>query len=115
VLRELAAALRAYGRLARSKEIDRDALKADVDHHLAEANEHQGAVTEILRADPAEPSDAWPLRGELVTHLDRLRNELSPAPPRLGGDRPATAKQSWFRPVRAAMSRWRKRSNSGPQ
>ena len=82
VLRELAAALRAYGQLARSKSVDRDALKRDVDHHLDEASEHQGEVREVLRADPSAPSTSWPLRGELVTHLERLRGELYPAPQR---------------------------------
>jgi hypothetical protein len=81
VLHELAAALRAYGRLARSKSVDRDALKTDVDQHLVGAGEHQREVTDVLRADPSAPSVGWPLRGELVTHLDRLRSELLPTAP----------------------------------
>jgi uncharacterized membrane protein YgaE (UPF0421/DUF939 family) len=114
VLRELAAALRAYGRLARSKEVDRDALKADVDRHLSEANEHQGAVKEILRADPDEPSTAWPLRGELVTHLDRLRNELYPAAPRAQNPDGASPQRDWRRAVRALLDRLRIPRNGPP-
>jgi uncharacterized membrane protein YccC len=130
VLRELAAALRAYGQLARSKSVDRTALKADVDRHLDEATEHQGVVTDILRADPDTPSAGWPLRGELVTHLDRLRSQLRPAPPRGAGDRGAgdrgagdrgagtgregggsggASLDAWRRPLRAVIGRWRRR------
>jgi uncharacterized membrane protein YgaE (UPF0421/DUF939 family) len=104
VLRELAAAMRAYGGLARSKSVDRAALKADVDRHLAEAGERHGAVADVLRADPAAPSAGWPVRGELVTHLNRLRSYLHPAPPR--PDRAGIARPpTWRRPVRAVV-RW---------
>jgi hypothetical protein len=81
-LRELAAALRAYGRLARSKAVDRDSLKAEVDRHLAGASDRQEEVAETLRSEAAAPSPAWPLRGELMSHLQRLRASLQPAPPR---------------------------------
>ncbi len=107
VLRELAAALRPYGQLARSKSVDRDSLKADVDRHLAEATEHQSEVADVLRADPAAPSHAWPLRGELVTHLDRLRNELHPAPPRKDRRAQVAQPQSWHRRLRAMIDHWR--------
>jgi len=107
VLRELAAVLRAYGRLARSKSVDRDRLKADVDHHLARASDRQDEAADVLRADPDGPSVGWPLRGELVTHLDRLRNELSPAPPR--PDHRAEAAAIWRHPLRAIGDRWRRR------
>jgi len=110
VLRELAAALRAYGRLARSKSVDRGSLKSAVDHHLAAAGEHQGVVTDILRADPTVPSKAWPLRGELVTHLDRLRTELHPSPPKDGARTGVTAGKR-RRPARAIPGRWRRRRN----
>jgi hypothetical protein len=80
-LRELAAALRAYGRLARSKSVDRDSLKAEVDRHLAGATERQAEVSETLHAGAAS-TPAWPLRGELLSHLERLRRSLQPAPPR---------------------------------
>ena len=107
VLHELAAAVRAYGALAHTN-TDRGSLKSDVDRHLAAANEHQGTVTEVLRADPAAPSNGWPLRGELVTHLDRLRTELQPRPPKRHG-RTGVEAQKWSRPVSAIVSRWRRR------
>jgi hypothetical protein len=34
----------------------------------------------VLAADPAERPVGWPLRGELVSHIDRLRSELEPGP-----------------------------------
>jgi uncharacterized membrane protein YgaE (UPF0421/DUF939 family) len=108
-LRELAAALRAYGQLARSKSVDRGALKADVDRHLASATEHHGEVADILRADPATPSPGWPLRGELVTHLDRLRSELHPAPPRQDGGVRTAQPEAWRHPIRAIVGKWRHR------
>ena len=32
----------------------------------------------MLAADPAKQPDGWPLRGEILAHLDRLRSELEP-------------------------------------
>ena len=110
VLRELAAAVRAYAALARTKTVDRGSLKSDVDQHLTAANDHQGNVAEILRADPAAPSSGWPLRGELVTHLDRLRTELQPGPPKQHG-RTGANSQKWRRPVDATVGRWRRRGH----
>lgn len=81
-LRELAGALRAYGRLARSKAIDRNSLKAQVDQHLSGAGERQAEVADTLRTDIPPSSPGWPLRGELMVHLERLRAALQPAPPR---------------------------------
>jgi uncharacterized membrane protein YgaE (UPF0421/DUF939 family) len=109
VLRELAAVLRAYGRLAHSRSVDRDALKTDVDRHLAEAAEHQVAVADVLRTDPAATSVVWPLRGELVTHLDRLRNELRPAPPQSGRQARAAPPETWRHAIRALVDGWRRR------
>jgi len=113
VLRELAAVLRAYARLARSKSVDRDAMKAEVDRHLAEATQRQRAVADTLRADPAVWSVGWPLRGELITELDRLRTELHPAPPRTGRLAIAAQTMSWHHPFRAMVLSWRRRRVGG--
>jgi uncharacterized membrane protein YgaE (UPF0421/DUF939 family) len=107
LLRDLAVALRAFGHLARSKSVDRDALKSTVDRHLAEAGEHRGEVDDALRSDPAPASSGWPLRGELLAHLDRLRAELHPPPQRR--DRPVRAvePEAWGRRIRdATRLRW---------
>jgi uncharacterized membrane protein YgaE (UPF0421/DUF939 family) len=109
VLRELAGALRSYGRLARSKSIDRTALKADIDRHLAEATNRQHTLADVMRADPAAPSSGWPVRGELVTHLDRLRNELYPAPARATAQAEASRPDRWRHPARTATAWWRSR------
>ena len=105
VLRELAAVVRSYGRLARSKAVDRSALKADIDRHLAAAAEYQKAAADVLRTDANTHPVAWPLRGELVIHLDRLRNELRPAPPVADG-RTGQRPNVWRLPLRAIRG-WR--------
>jgi hypothetical protein len=111
VLRELGAALRAYGRLARSKSVDRDELKADVDRHLADATDRQSEVDDVMRTDHTAESAGWSLRGELVTHLDRLRHELYPGPPRADRTIMATRPETWRHPIRAARGWWRRRAN----
>ena len=77
VLTELAAAVRVYGRL--SVEHDparRHQLEDDLNRHLADAEARQDQLSELLGTDPAAEPVGWPLRGELVSHLDRLRSEL---------------------------------------
>ncbi|MBO0823413.1 MAG: FUSC family protein, partial [Actinobacteria bacterium] len=39
----------------------------------------QDKLSALLAADPAERPAAWPLRGELVSHMDRFRHELETA------------------------------------
>lgn len=108
VLRELAAVLRPYGRLARSKEVDRDALKADVDRHLEQATQRHETAAERLRSDPESAPSGWPLRGELISHLDRLRTQLEP--PSRHEPRPVDGeRESRRRPIRAATAWVRRR------
>ena len=77
VLRQLAAAVRVYGRLAATQEPGRQReLEAELEQYLAAAEEQQDQLSEVLRTDPAAKPVGWPLRGELVSHLDRLRKEL---------------------------------------
>jgi len=114
VLRELAGALRSYGRLALSKSVDREALKADVDRRLAGAAERQRTVAETLHTETADPAAGWPLRGELVNHLERLRSELYPSPPQPQTLAGAAQPETWRHPIRAILGRWRRRgSRSG--
>jgi uncharacterized membrane protein YgaE (UPF0421/DUF939 family) len=54
--------------------------------HLAEAHRHQDDLADLLRTDPDERPDGWPLRGEILAHVDRLRNELEPRRPPERGD-----------------------------
>jgi uncharacterized membrane protein YgaE (UPF0421/DUF939 family) len=114
VLRELAAVLRPYGRLARSESVDRDAMKAEVDRRLAQAEKGQREVAELLRGEPAAPSAGWPLRGELVSHLDRLRTQLAPPPPR-PSRRDVAAADMRRHPVRRAVGWVRRRRGERAQ
>jgi uncharacterized membrane protein YgaE (UPF0421/DUF939 family) len=89
VIAELAASVRAYGQLI---EADPEpfsaplaqaepALSSALEDHLEEAQRQQDRLADLLAADPAERPDGWPLRGEILAHVDRLRNELQPRHP----------------------------------
>jgi hypothetical protein len=101
VLAELAAAVLTFGRLARAHApADRDQVRAELQRHLDAAREHQDRLSELLGTDPAQRPVGWPLRGEVIAHLDRLRLELQAgaglAPPHRRRPR------SWRRPLQAA-------------
>jgi hypothetical protein len=51
-----------------------DQLTAE--RYLAAAADQQDRLSELLGTDPAARPVGWPLRGELISHLDRLRGEL---------------------------------------
>ncbi|HEY1625428.1 MAG TPA: FUSC family protein [Streptosporangiaceae bacterium] len=46
--------------------------------HLSEAHRRQDQLAEALSTDPHQRPEGWPLRGEILAHVDRLRNELDP-------------------------------------
>ena len=89
VIAELAASVRAYGQLietdpepfAESVAQAEPALSLVLEDHLEEAQRQQDRLADLLAADPAERPDGWPLRGEILAHLDRLRSELQPRRP----------------------------------
>jgi uncharacterized membrane protein YgaE (UPF0421/DUF939 family) len=107
VLRQLAAAVRSYGRLATVPDTAvRRQLEAELEQYLAAAQDEQNRLSELLGTDPAARPVGWPLRGELISHLDRLRNELEAGKP---GDRTLRRRVcSWRRPRQAG--RWQPRS-----
>lgn len=77
-LGELAAALGDYSRLAVvTNPAESELTESDLRHHLNAAGDRQDQLSELLGVDPAAQPVGWPLRGELVSHLDRLRTELS--------------------------------------
>ena len=86
VIAELAASVRAYGQLIETDPEPFDtpgaqaepALSLVLEDHLAEARRQQDRLADLLAADPAERPDGWPLRGEILAHVDRLRRELQP-------------------------------------
>ncbi len=97
VLAELSGALRSYGRLATEHDrAEHDRLEAGLEEHLRAARKQQDRLSELLRSDPAARLVGWPLRGELISHLDRLRNELGAAKP--DSVRSRGRARSWRRP-----------------
>jgi uncharacterized membrane protein YgaE (UPF0421/DUF939 family) len=89
VIAELAASVRAYGQLIEADpepfEVagtqPEPALSLVLEDHLVEAQRQQDRLADLLAADPAERPDGWPLRGEILAHVDRLRNELQSRQP----------------------------------
>jgi len=53
-------------------------LTGVIEDHLEEAGRQQDRLADLLQADPAEQPEGWPLRGEILAHVDRLRAELKP-------------------------------------
>ena len=82
VLRELSAAVRTYGSLATEFDApSHELLESELERHLAAAHDGQDRLSELLGTDPAARPVGWPLRGELISHLDRLRTELEAGKP----------------------------------
>jgi uncharacterized membrane protein YgaE (UPF0421/DUF939 family) len=89
VIAELAAGVRAYGQLIETDPEPPDyreataepALSLVLEDHLEEAQRQQDRLADLLATDPAERPDGWPLRGEILAHVDRLRSELQPRSP----------------------------------
>ena len=97
VLRQLAAAIHTFGRLVRSDalatqtaEATRRQLETTLTEQLAEARRGQDKLADLLRGEyvAGEQPPAWPLHGELLTHLSRLREELEV-------ERRARAREHW--------------------
>jgi hypothetical protein len=80
VLRNLAEAIRTYGRLVQVFPADSEPLKSELERQLAAAHRMQDVLAAVLepRTPAAGGSSEWPLRGEILTHVDRLRTGLRP-------------------------------------
>ncbi|HEY1819431.1 MAG TPA: FUSC family protein [Trebonia sp.] len=84
VLGKLGEAIRTYGRLLQATPVVDDSLESELTAQLAEAHRLQDELADLLEpriGDDGEPSE-WPLRGEILTHVDRLRTGLNPRIPR---------------------------------
>jgi uncharacterized membrane protein YgaE (UPF0421/DUF939 family) len=110
-LAELAAAVRTYGRLTtKFRAPGHELLQAKLKRHLAAAHDKQDRLSEFLDTDPAARPVGWPLRGELISQLDRFRTELEAGLP----DSRARPRRhhSWRRRQAAARQRlppsWRR-------
>ena len=107
VIAELAAGVRAYGQLvetdpepaqaAEAPDSEAEPLAAELEDHLEEAQRQQDRLADLLRTDPAERPDGWPLRGEILAHVDRLRTELQLTQPAPQAERPLRLLPDWHR------------------
>ncbi|HEY6297175.1 MAG TPA: FUSC family protein [Streptosporangiaceae bacterium] len=90
VIAELSAAVRAYGQVIEvrpevpgtsspSGQPAEPPAMAELEDHLEEAQRQQDKLADLLQTDPAEAPEGWPLRGEILAHVDRLRAELEPS------------------------------------
>ena len=86
VLAQLAEAVRLYGRLVQSLPGGNEPLESELEEHLAEAHRQQDRLADLLR--PGADSTEWPLRGEILSHVDRLRTELQVDPASQASPRP---------------------------
>jgi len=79
LLQQHAAAVRAYGALIRA-DLDAGAVPdgQELEAHLAAAREQHEHLAGVLRHAPGMGLAGWRLRGEILTHLDRLTNQLQP-------------------------------------
>jgi uncharacterized membrane protein YgaE (UPF0421/DUF939 family) len=114
VIAELAAGVGAYGQLIEggpepggSAEPPGAPIAAILEDHLEAAQRQQDRLADVLATDPAERPDGWPLRGEILAHLDRLRGELEPRRPLPSG--PA------HRPAQGRLRRRSRRSRARPR
>jgi hypothetical protein len=78
VLGELGAAVRAYGQLAQTLPAESEPLHSELTAKLEEAHRQQDLLADTLepRTAPEGGRTEWPLRGEILSHVDRLRTEL---------------------------------------
>ena len=79
VLTRLAMAIRTYGELVRTLPSGDDSLESELTAELAEALELQDQLADLLepRIVPDGGATEWPLRGEILSHVDRLRSGLA--------------------------------------
>jgi hypothetical protein len=80
VLGNLAEAIRTYGRLVQLYPSTSESLESELARQLAAAHREQDELAAVLepRVPAAGGSSEWPLRGEILTHVDRLRTGLRP-------------------------------------
>jgi len=79
VLAKLGEAIRIYGRLVQATPTADESLESALTADFDEAHQLQDELADLLKPRPGdggEPSE-WPLRGEILTHVDRLRTGLS--------------------------------------
>jgi fusaric acid resistance family protein len=107
VLGQLAEAVRTYGRLLQTPPVtglaassaDSEELEAELAWQLAEAHHQQDRLADLLR--PSVDNSEWPLRGEILAQVDRLRTGLqADTVPRPVPGRPRLLRRQRQRPPR---------------
>jgi hypothetical protein len=77
VLAKLAEAIRTYGRLVQLTPAASESLESDLAAQLEEAHRLQDELADLLRPrSRANRPSEWPLRGEILAQVDRLRTGL---------------------------------------
>jgi hypothetical protein len=78
VLRQLGEAIRAYSRLVQTLPSDPEPLESALTTALEDAHRQQDLLADILepRTAPDGGASEWPMRGEILAHVDRLRTGL---------------------------------------
>lgn len=113
VLAKLGEAIRTYGRLVQLTPVGSESLESELAAELDEAHRLQDELADLLkpRAKAGRPSE-WPLRGEILAHVDRLRTGLdveaihrASRPPVRRRRRPATGSAPRARSLRRVVSR----------
>jgi hypothetical protein len=113
VLGKLGEAIRTYGRLVQLTPVASESLESELAAELDEAHRLQDELADLLkpRAKAGRPSE-WPLRGEILAHVDRLRTGLdveaihrASRPPVRRRRRPATGPGPRTRSLRRVVSR----------
>jgi uncharacterized protein YukE len=120
VLAKLGEAIRTYGRLIQLTPAGSESLESELAAELDEAHRLQDELADLLRpqARAGGPSE-WPLRGEILAHVDRLRTGLSIDTIR-HSTRPATRRRrhrssSGFRPGPRPLRRVGVRQGTRPR
>jgi Fusaric acid resistance protein-like len=78
VLTRLGEAIRAYSRLVQTLPSDPQPLESELTAALEDAHRQQDLLADILepRTAPEGGASEWPMRGEILAHVDRLRTGL---------------------------------------
>jgi len=79
VLAQIGEAIRTYGQLVQTLPSGSEPLAAELAAELDEAHRLQDRLASLLepRSGPDGGSTEWPLRGEILVHVDRLRTGLN--------------------------------------
>jgi hypothetical protein len=81
VFSQLGIAIRTYGRLMRAQPSGDMALERQLDEQLTHTLHLQDQLAVLLEPDTDRDEDdgtEWPLRGEILSHVDRIRMSLRP-------------------------------------